>query len=438
MSTHQTITGAEIGLLSYLFEAVGDLLTPEQRQELSDQLTSLRPAGVAPGDLITAELFNAVVNNVNDLLARVAVLEGAEGGPIIESIEPIGVDKEIGSRVTIFGRNFRPDDPETFISFGSIPVSDFLLESDAFHLVTQVPIGFPALPSTVNVTVTSNGKRSNSLPITIVGPIVIPEGEVIVRNLETPLGEIEGEETYTLGWRLINNRNVAVRLDLTPRISEIDGSNAAEWASNVSLSRANPVDMEPGDRIDLTMTVEVPDDAVSALVGLDATDNFGVRWQGKATGFIVGEVPQSSDLRAVMRVPDFLNTATLRKAIMPLDGISTPGFRVSRNVTVNLPMEIGTTAEGAGFYQISVEVQPGTPAGGGGPQNGRWIIGALGPRIEVAASQIMPFFIPVTSSDIAETQTISALRITARRFATNTSPTATFTSFIGVPIAGKA
>ncbi len=49
MSTHQTITGAEIGLLSYLFEAVGDLLTPAQRQELTDQLTSLRPAGLRRG-----------------------------------------------------------------------------------------------------------------------------------------------------------------------------------------------------------------------------------------------------------------------------------------------------------------------------------------------------------------------------------------------------
>jgi len=76
MTTQQTITGAEIGLLSYLFEAVGELLTPAQRQELTEQLINLRPAGVSPGDLIPAELFTAIVYTINYPPARVTVVYG--------------------------------------------------------------------------------------------------------------------------------------------------------------------------------------------------------------------------------------------------------------------------------------------------------------------------------------------------------------------------
>lgn len=139
MTTQQTITGAEIGLLSYLFEAVGDLLTPAQRQELTDQLTSLRPAGVAPGDLITAELFNAMLNNINDLLARVAALEGTKIlAPVITEITPLG--RTAGQTVTMLGQNLNKDLIDQ-IQFDNVNVlvADILDGSSDTRLVVQVP-----------------------------------------------------------------------------------------------------------------------------------------------------------------------------------------------------------------------------------------------------------------------------------------------------------
>lgn len=141
MSTPQTITGAEIGLLSYLFEAVGELLTEEQRQELTDQLTSLRPAGVAPGDLITAELFNGVLNNINDLLARVEALEG-EGAKVLAPIIS-SLNKNlfiVGEEMRVNGRNLHPDKlTRIFVGSSGVPLDRLKAGSNGNLLVFDVP-----------------------------------------------------------------------------------------------------------------------------------------------------------------------------------------------------------------------------------------------------------------------------------------------------------
>lgn len=160
MSTHQTITGAEIGLLSYLFEAVGDLLTPEQRQELTDQLTSLRPAGVAPGDLITAELFNAMLNNINDLLARVAVLENVGGDllkpPKIFRIEPTIV--RTGSQLAVIGEGLNPAAiQQLLINNSLVPTGKIKAGSTPARLLLDAPaiIGLPATGAAVILSLTN-------------------------------------------------------------------------------------------------------------------------------------------------------------------------------------------------------------------------------------------------------------------------------------------
>jgi hypothetical protein len=141
MPTPHTITGTEIGLLSYLFEAVGDLLTEEQRQELSNQLTSLRPAGVAPGDLITADLFNGMLNNVNDLLARVAVLEG-EGSEVRAPII-ISLNKSVftvGDEMRVTGRNLDPVKlTRIFVGSSGVPLDRLKTGSNDSLLIFDTP-----------------------------------------------------------------------------------------------------------------------------------------------------------------------------------------------------------------------------------------------------------------------------------------------------------
>ena len=141
MSTPQTINAAQMGMLSYLFEAVGDLLTAEQRQELTDQLTALRPVGVAPGDLITADLFNDMLNNINDLLARVAALEG-EGSEVRAPVI-ISLNKSVftvGDEMRVTGRNLDPVHlTRIFIGSSGVPLDRLKAGSNGNLLIFDTP-----------------------------------------------------------------------------------------------------------------------------------------------------------------------------------------------------------------------------------------------------------------------------------------------------------
>ncbi len=68
--------------MSSILDALEGVLSDAERTALFEQLIGLRPLGVAPGDRITADLFDQVLSDINDLAKRVAMLEGA-GDPIL-------------------------------------------------------------------------------------------------------------------------------------------------------------------------------------------------------------------------------------------------------------------------------------------------------------------------------------------------------------------
>lgn len=135
------IKAGDMAMLAVLFEAVGDLLTDAQRAELTKQLTSLRPTGVAPGDLITAELFNAMSNNINDLLARVEALEG-EGAEILAPVI-ISLNKNlftVGDEMRVTGRNLHPDRlTRIFVGSSGVPLDRLKAGSGGNLLIFDVP-----------------------------------------------------------------------------------------------------------------------------------------------------------------------------------------------------------------------------------------------------------------------------------------------------------
>lgn len=431
MTTQQTITGAEIGLLSYLFEAVGDLLTDAQRQELTDQLTSLRPAGVAPGDLITAELFNAMLNNINDLLARVAVLEGAEGGPVIVRIDPEGIDKPTGSRITIIGSNFRPDDISTTVSFGNIVVSDFFPESNSTRIELPVPVGFVNLPQNVPVTVTIAGRQSNSVQIRVVAPTLTPSGTIMMRHRGDPVPEVVAGADLTLNWRLISQLNVARSFDLIPLISNVTGgANAQAWRDAIEFSVPTPVALEPGQTLDFSTTIAVPNNAGSADLTMRAESTLG-SFNDNATlmTLTVGDEPDVSNNNASVSVRAFPLIPELRFSALTIDGSQVSAFKMQAQETIMLPMQLSTIAGGAGFYKFRASVEG---------QTARWIVSAVTAPLSVGANVTVPFDIPITSGASTDTTTVSFITIFADRFETAASPTPTFTSFERFPIVGRA
>ncbi|HYI40285.1 MAG TPA: IPT/TIG domain-containing protein [Allosphingosinicella sp.] len=96
--------------MSTILDALEDVLTEAERKALFGQLIGLRPSGVAPGDLITAELFNRVLEDVNNLQQRVALLEAGTDivakKPVIHQIIPTTV--RAGEELIVIGENLNP------------------------------------------------------------------------------------------------------------------------------------------------------------------------------------------------------------------------------------------------------------------------------------------------------------------------------------------
>lgn len=131
-----------------LFETVEGLLgrplNDAERLDLTTRLVGINTNAVAPGDLITADLFNALRADINDLALRFAVVEDGfkvtAAPPIITRIEPAGLRS--GEEMTVFGRNLSPA-RLTLITVGGIdvPISRIVSGGD-----TVLVFPSPAIP----------------------------------------------------------------------------------------------------------------------------------------------------------------------------------------------------------------------------------------------------------------------------------------------------
>ena len=82
-----------------LFETVEGLLgrplNAAERLSFTTRLASINTSAVAPGDLISADLFNALRADINDLAVRLALVEDSirstASPPLISRIEPAGL-----------------------------------------------------------------------------------------------------------------------------------------------------------------------------------------------------------------------------------------------------------------------------------------------------------------------------------------------------------
>ena len=110
-----------------LFETVEGLLgrplNAAERLSFTTRLASINTSAVAPGDLISADLFNALRADINDLAVRLALVEDSirstASPPLITRIEPAGLRS--GEEMTVFGRNLTAA-RLTLITVGGIDV----------------------------------------------------------------------------------------------------------------------------------------------------------------------------------------------------------------------------------------------------------------------------------------------------------------------------
>jgi hypothetical protein len=93
-------------------------------------------------------------------------------------------------------------------------------------------------------------------------------------------------------------------------------------------------------------------------------------------------------------------------------------------------MQVTAKADGAGFYRFEVAVEG---------QATRWQFqNPAAQPINITANTIPTFDVPITSTNIADTTTVSFLTITTKCFTTAAATTPRFISFRRIPIIGKS
>jgi len=420
--------------LSEILDAVGSLLTEDQKDQLAAQLIGSQLKLVQPGDLITADLFNGMLANVADLAIRVSALEGATGGPVIDHIEPQGIDIPVGSLMTIVGQNFHPGNSDTIAYIDTVAISAFNLGSDPNRLVFTVPDAFAQLPRVAQVKVKVGDATSNSVSVGIDPQVQTQGGILAIKSVGPALGTITIGATYTIIWQVIPAAKLPGNYTFMPLVTDVNGTTAKAWTDNIQVATPGPIQIAPGMPLLVTMTVKVPASAVSANISLAGTsDDTIVKGSASPIAFIIGAQPEQSDDRAAVKlqaIPPIFNGSPNALKAATIAGVS--GVTLLKSAASELPLELSIKAgdpSAQGFYKFRAVVEGETA---------RWTLGAPNPpsQANVTSANRPTITIPIQSNNSADTTTVSNIVVYAEKYINQGDPAPAFKSFVRFPIKG--
>lgn len=230
--------GTVVVTMASVLDALEGTISAEQREAILLDLIGIRSEGVAPGDLITADLFNRMMSDINDLALRVATLEAASAvnvrRPEIFSITPNPA--RVGQDIDILGANLNPALLSTIsIDDARVPLAR-IKQGSPSRLVFAVPAisGLQAGPLQTTVTI-NNPAGSAQAPLTVrpAENDVFEVGVSIVGLAIDPAGEIEPETRYELSAEIRFTSSVAQRYRITPTLSVAD--EEGDWSLTPEL-----------------------------------------------------------------------------------------------------------------------------------------------------------------------------------------------------------
>ncbi|MFN6132487.1 MAG: hypothetical protein ACK46L_06200 [Synechococcaceae cyanobacterium] len=243
-------------------------LTDDERLSLNTRLAGIKTHGVAPGDLITADLFNALRADLNDLAIRLALLErGTTVTPIYPVLTatdpPKGV--HVGSVLTLVGSGFVPSNraEATIVSLGNIRIDQFHTPLTAGTVSFIVPSSFPELPRDVQVIVEVGNRKSNALSLKLLAPL--QSGKVLVSLIQSPSSPVYMHSTVQYTWQVDNQTKQDVSLsfgfDISTPSESFPGTNS--WKPTINPQTAT---LPAGSKKTIITSAVVPTGVKSATV----------------------------------------------------------------------------------------------------------------------------------------------------------------------------
>jgi hypothetical protein len=244
--------------MSSILDALEGVLSEAERTALFEQLIGLRPAGVAPGDLITAELFNQVLSDVNDLAQRVAVLEGGSDTvphlPVITQIVPQLV--KTGQEFTVFGKNLTANLLSRIdVDNTNIPLERIKDGSSPTRLVLDAPaiIGLPDTGATVILSVSNPAGTGQGSYVQLPGVSTHIQANIaFTLKSVTPAEAIKPNKAYDYSFELEIQSSNDETFVLTPQISGQGWTAVNKGAGTIPVTSASAL-----NAVKATMVVTV-------------------------------------------------------------------------------------------------------------------------------------------------------------------------------------
>lgn len=260
---------------------------------------------VLPGDLITADWANGVVDELNSLAAQLAALgsppqgQPAAGAPVLTGRTPSG-DVHVNDQLTLLGKNFSPLSSAR-INIGGVVVTQFLAGSSDTQLRFSVP-NVP--PGPVGITVsTPQGTSSNMLSANVLAAVQPQGGQVHIAPANDPQHPPTPQANHPLQlqWTVSSDTLAADTYAFRVDFADVQPPDQT-WTATLNTTQQT---IQPGTPFTVVATVQVPasGSASVTLTATSTTDATRTRTSDPLP-LAVGSTSPTSDPRIALSVVD--------------------------------------------------------------------------------------------------------------------------------------
>jgi hypothetical protein len=201
---------------------------------------------VQPGDLITSDLFNQLLDAFNDLNARVIVLEGSAsvGDVAILGLVPGTGIVRLGDQLTVVGYGFGLSIGACQAFIDNVQIGQFLAGSNDEQLIFMVPLAvgtaFPVPPTGRAGSLVVRGPRGQAKrDLTILPQQVAPPGGMGMRVafLDSSPNPIAAGKPATIRFNVTSM--VSPAITVTPSVAFSGVANPAPWQATASFTQGD-------------------------------------------------------------------------------------------------------------------------------------------------------------------------------------------------------
>jgi hypothetical protein len=345
---------------------------------------------------------------------RLSALEGAAGGPILESLDP-PTTVAINGLLIVTGKNFNPIRNLNSVKIGTVEITQFRADSSPTHLIFPVPDLFTGLPGSFPVRVVTGGRTSNAMAITVTEENKVQDGNFVFGPGQVPAGVITVGQQLSITWNVQAVTLFPDNVALSLQVASPQGATAGAWQATVAIQPTSPMAILAGQTKQVTVKVTVPVGATAAQLSLRAASQDGhVVNVSDPVAINVGQAVEVSDPRIDLTFEaGGLGGGQMTKNKVTIDGVEGDGVWVKKGQNGKLKFHaVDTRANGTNAnFAITAEIL--APANGltvtTGPNP------AASPPAGIAPGGDLPFDLPLSAPGGATTDATARLKVTCNQ-----------------------